>query len=216
MSSVRPTVASLVLVAVTAVTAPAALRAQIVANGGFESGNAGWTFRANDCSTAAGDPNAGPSYTGTTTAVGTYARPRSGAYDLWMGAAGCTPSVSQSLATVSGQSYALDFWTRVNGALNAVPNQLTVTWNATTLFSAQMSDTTWQHMVFTVTGTGHDELMFAANNVYGGTELDDASLTVLPSPVASQLVMVTPEPRTSVLVATGLVGLVPVIRRRRR
>jgi len=117
--------------------------------------------------------------------------------DLWMGAAGCTPSVSQGIATVSGQQYALSFWTKVNGALNHVPNQLTVSFNSTTLFSAQMSDTAWQKMVFNVTGTGNDQLYFAANNIYGGTELDDVSLTQ---------VAVTPEPRTTLLLATGLVG----------
>jgi len=198
-------IASLALAAVIA--APAVLPAQVISNGGFESGNASWTFHANDCSSAAGNPNAGPSYTGTTTAVGTYARPRSGAYDLWMGAAGCTPSVSQGIATVSGQQYALSFWTKVNGALNHVPNQLTVSFNSTTLFSAQMSDTAWQKMVFNVTGTGYDQLYFAANNIYGGTELDDVSLTQ---------VAVTAEPRTTLLLATGLVGLIPVLRRKQK
>jgi len=124
-----------------------------------------------------------------------------------MGAAGCTPSVSQGIATVSGQQYALSFWARVNGALNHVPNQLTVSFNSTTLFSAQMSDTAWQKMVFNVTGTGNDQLYFAANNIYGGTELDDVSLTQ---------VAVTPEPRTTLLLATGLVGLIPVLRRKQK
>lgn len=199
--------AAFLLVAAAAAT-PVALPAQIVSNGGFENGNAGWTFNANDCGNAAGDPNAGPSYTGTTTAAGTYARPHSGSYDLWMGAAGCTPSVSQGLATVSGQQYALGFWTKVNGALNSVPNQLTVVFNSTTLFSAQMSDTTWKQMVFHVTGTGDDQVIFEANNIYGGTELDDVSLV--------KTVTATAEPRTSLLLVTGLVGLIPVVRRRNR
>lgn len=195
------------LILAGAIALPAALPAQIVANGGFESGNAGWTFNQNDCSNTAGDPNAGPSYTGTTTANGTYARPHSGSYDLWMGAAGCTPSVSQSLTTVAGQTYSLSFWAKVNGALNEVPNHLTVSFNSTTLLSQQMSDTSWQHLVFNVTAMGRDQLVFGANNIYGGTEIDDVSLTQ---------VAVTPEPRTSVLLATGLIGLVPVMRRKRR
>lgn len=202
-----PLTRSTLLLATLVATTPAALSAQIVNNGGFENGNAGWTFAANDCSNAAGNPNAGPSYTGTTTAVGTYARPRTGAYDLWMGAAGCTPSVSQSLTTVAGQTYSLSFWTKVNGALNDVPNHLTVSFNSTTLLSQQISDTTWQHMVFNVTALGRDQLVFAANNIYGGTEIDDVSLT---------RVAVTPEPRTSVLLATGLVWLVPALRRKKK
>lgn len=191
----------------SALTLPAALPAQIVTNGGFESGNAGWTFTANDCSNAAGNPNAGPSYTGTTTAVGTYARPHSGSYDLWMGAAGCTPSVSQSITTVAGQTYSLSFWAKVNGALNSVPNQLIVSFNSTTLLNQQMSDTTWQHMVFNVTAMGRDQIAFAANNIYGGTEIDDVSITQVAS---------TPEPHTAILLGTGLITLVPVLRRRRR
>lgn len=205
MTIASRTFASLTLLA--SLATPAILSAQVVSNGGFENGNAGWTFAANDCGGVAGDPNVGPSYTGTTTAADTYAHPHSGSSDLWMGAAGCTPAVSQSLATVSGQEYSLGFWTKVNGALNNVPNQLTVVFNSTTLFSAQMSDTTWQKMVFTVTASGDDRLLFAANNIYGGTELDDVSLTQ---------VSVTSEPHTTILLATGLVGLVPVLRRKRR
>lgn len=205
MSLVRRTITPLTFAA--ALLVPAAAPAQIVSNGGFESGNAGWTFHANDCSGTVGNPNSGPSYTGTTTATGTYARPRSGASDLWLGAAGCTPGVSQSLSTVSGQSYSLSFWTKVNAALTSVPNKLTVSFNSSTLLSAQMADTTWQHMVFRVTGTGDDQLLFAANNIYGGTEIDDISMT---------RVVTTPEPHPTVLLATGLLGLIPVLRRKRR
>ena len=203
MSATRWTILLASLVAAT----PAALSAQVVNNGGFESGNAGWTFAANDCSNAAGNPTAGPSYTGTTTAGGTYARPRAGAYDLWMGAAGCTPSVSQALTTVAGQTYSLGFWAKVNGALNNVPNHLTVTFNSSTLLNQQMSDTTWRHLVFNVTALGRDQLVFAASNIYGGTEIDEVSLTH---------VAATPEPRTPVLLATGLLGLIPVLRRKQK
>jgi hypothetical protein len=201
-----PLTRSTILLVSLAVT-PAAASGQIVKNGGFESGNAGWTFAANDCSNPAGNPNAGPSYTGTTTAAGTYARPLSGGYDLWMGAAGCTPSVSQSLTTVAGQTYSLAFWTRVNGALSHVPNQLTVTFNSTTLLSQQLSDTTWRHVAFDVTALGRDQLAFAANNINGGTEIDDVSIS---------RVAVAGEPHTSVLLGTGLIGLIPALRRKSR
>ena len=90
-------------------------RAQIL-NGGFESGSTGWTFGAGalgvgdgPCPPPFGDAGYSPSATGVFTSY-----PHSGSYALWMGAMGCTPSVSQTLTTLPGQTYNLLFWVLAN------------------------------------------------------------------------------------------------------
>ena len=193
-----------ILAAATFAAAPA-LSAQIVTNGGFESGNAGWTFHANDCTgPATGNPADGPEFTGAN-GTGGGSGPHSGAYDMWFGAAGCTPSISQTLSTISGQSYTLSLWGKVTSAYPTnIPNMLTIMYNSSTLFSGQLTNTSWENGVWTVTGNGTDVLTIAGNNPNGATEVDDVSLTT------------TPEPSSMALLGSGIVGLVPMMRRRRR
>ena len=190
------------VIALLMASGAARLRAQnLVTNGGFEAGNAGWSFSLNDCTGPIPDPGSLNAATGAIA----YDTPHSGSQLMWFGAVGCTPSVFQSLNTALGQTYDLNFWLQVATGYNNVPNFFEVAINNATLFSGQISNNPWQEMSYSFTGTGSDVLQFSVNNAPGGTELDDVSVT-----------SVTPEPASLVLLATGLLGMGGVLRRRRK
>lgn len=184
-------------------------RAQLVTNGGFELGNSGWTMNRNDCplSAALGDPTSAPIATGAWGALA-----HTGSYQLWFGAMGCTPSISQNLITVSGEQYLLTFWYEAYGAqggAGGLPwNNFTALVGGNTLFSSELTNTSWQQASVTFTGTGSDMLEFAGFNLPGGDLLDDVSVTAVAA--------VTPEPAPMMLLAIGLVGLTGAGLRKKR
>ena len=96
--------------------------ANIVQNGGFETGNfAGWTqfgFTGFDG-------------VGTLSPTGTG--PHSGTYLAFFGNVGSDSGITQNLVTNAGNTYNLSFWLELD---NSTPNDYSIMWNGATIASA--------------------------------------------------------------------------------
>jgi hypothetical protein len=176
------------------ILAPAA-HANIVLNGGFENGtltHSGWTL--------SGYTN----YTFVSPASGIAAiTPHSGNYYLAMGADFGINYLNQTLTTVAGQTYNLDFW-HIYNPLATAPGTFSVLWDGQTIYGPEASTTpasptVWTEYTIQVTGTGSDKLSFASQQPGAGYQgLDDVSVT----PVAA-----VPEPGTWAMMILGFAGV---------
>ena len=98
-------------------------RANIVANGGFETGNfAGWTQVGN------------LGFTGVGTSSPTGRGPHSGSFLAFFGAIGSDGGIVQNLVTNPGQLYNLSFWLANDTASS--PSDYNILWNGASIASA--------------------------------------------------------------------------------
>jgi hypothetical protein len=151
-------------------------------NGGFETGDfTGWTTV--------------PAASGTLFGVAPYnslgfEAPPGGGYDFaYFGAVdGLNDTISQTLATNPGQLYLLTYYAGED--YTATGENLTVTWDANTLFNGtvpavQDPNTGFYVLLpytFLVTGTGLDTASFGAYDGPAYIGLDNVSLQAVPEP----------------------------------
>lgn len=177
--------AAFVLTMMAAFAVPA--HANLVVNGGFETGTfPPWTQGGNLVLTAVSPIN-----------------PHTGTFAAALGPIDTDGFLTQILATISGQSYSLDFWLSSDGG---TPNHFSASWNGSLLFNeVNILAHPYALNSFTVIGTGSDTLKFGFHNNPGFLWLDDVSVQASGGPVI-------PEPGTLILVGSGLIALA----RRRR
>ncbi len=191
--------------ALLAAIAPAeAASINLVVNGGFETGNLeGWTFQGYE---------GGRFYSGTgTTVADTPIAPHSGQDAAQIDVQNIMgQTLSQTLATIPGQTYTLTFWHLYQIAdIKHEVGYFDVGWNNEDVhFESYLpsSPLGWTEFTFDVLGTGSDTLSFyyleGPPNDQG---LDDVSV------VAGSL----PEPGSLALLGLGLAGVIGLRRRRR-
>jgi len=169
-----------------------AAHADIVANGGFETGDfTGWT--------QFGDT--------TFSGVDTFA-PHSGTYAAFFGPVAAQGGISQTLTTQPGHFYSISFWLMTEGDANgnATPNSFAFNWNGgpaeLTLVNNPVS--AYTHYTFSLPATAATtDLRFTFQDVPAFFDLDDVSAAV-------------PEPGSMALAGLGAALLAAFKRRRRQ
>ena len=181
--------------ALAALVATGAQAANLLVNGGFETGDfTGWTVNVNN--------------TGVTSSFDGEV-PHSGNYFAYLGDTDTTypfGTLSQTVADVSGQNLTLSYWLESDGQL---PNYFDANWNGTLVAGSALTNVPDQRpnyveYTFNVVGTGSDTLLFHEQNIPAYWALDDVSLTAG-----------VPEPATWALLMIGLGAIGYAVRRRK-
>jgi len=189
----------LAVAALMSLTQP--VRANLVSNGGFETGDfTGWTVT--------------PAASGSFIMVFGSGLAHSGSNAAQFGGEDHElDTISQSLATVPGQAYEIEFWLRV--AAFPPDTQMKITWDGVVVddliglgvLDPGSGPSSFTRYAYTVTPTdASTELAFAGFNDGAFTSLDDIVVTA---------VTAVPEPFTASLAALALTGLALAATRRR-
>ena len=162
----------------------------VVQNGGFETGNySSWTFSGDGFNGVdSGTANIFPH-------TGSYA------FNFGQAAGDGLARLSQTLATIPGQTYLLSFWlTNIIGSVGQtnIIEQFQANWITNLTGTNMVLSLTnppafnWTNYLFLVTANGtNTTLQFAAWNDYANFGLDDVSVTPVPSPSFTALAKTT-------------------------
>lgn len=181
--------------ALSLVAAASPAAAQVVTNGGFETGDlSGWTVTGNDATAA---PTGSYGYV-----------PHSGSYFAGLGDTSGQGSLSQVLTTAAGQSYTLSYYLASKGDQ---ATSFSAMWDGQILAGSELtnpnSNSAYVLYSFVVTGTGSDTLSFHETDVPSWMALDDISVTANVGAV--------PEPATWAMMLLGF-GAIGFAARRKR
>jgi hypothetical protein len=178
----------------------------LVQNGGFETGDlSNWTLVGN---TNTSDPSGGTLYNGVQSSTDDPSVVHSGTYGLFLGDTEVA-TLSQTLATVRGQSYLLSFW--LDNPTNGEGQRFLVKWigdgaSVNTLYDiADPPVLPWTNLQFLVSAaTTNTVLQFGAKNPPDGFGLDDISVTPIPKGEFQSVATATGTFRITWRAATGL------------
>lgn len=205
------------LLILAALVTSTAVRAELITNGGFETGDfSGWTLSGNTQNV--GVCASGSFFPGAPDLQGSLCTANSGNFSAALGPYGDPVHLSQTVATTAGELYALTFFLRTdNGGLDPTQlaslgpqfNSFDVNFGGTNFYS--FSDLADSNLAFTgitlstnLVASGDTTMLeFVTQNQPGGFFLDDVSL----APV--------PEPASFLLLTVALLGF-GLVRRKRR
>jgi PEP-CTERM motif-containing protein len=165
--------------------------ANLVVNGGFESGDfSGWTGGFPDNFVATDDA----------------ALVHSGQFGVAFGAVGALSDLSQTLTTIPGQIYNISFWLDSNGLS---PDEVKLSWGGVAIFDqSNIPANGWTQYSFLETALSTSTLLdFGLRQDSGYSGLDDVSVDT---------VSAVPEPSTWAMLLLGFAGIAALRFRRGR
>jgi PEP-CTERM motif len=177
--------------------APMAFGQNLLSNGGFETGDfTGWTTGGNfeDTEVVSG-------------AFYEYSGAQEGNFYAVLGPVGSDGTLSQSFADHAGTSYTFSFWL---ASVGDNPSDFSAYWDGTSVLSLTNPNTgaNWSEFSFTETGTGNDTISFSFRDDPAYIALDNVSVS------AQSGTGTVPEPSSLLLMGSGALGLLGVVRRK--